>query len=129
MLGWLDREGRPVSPSRKSLVQQAQIVWTFATVYWKYLELMVNEVASHALKFLRLNMIDKKNSGFYWMASREGQTVNDKKHLYRQSFFIYALAEYARAFGDNGARKESSNLFKLIDRTLFHPLKYEQDRQ
>ena len=116
MVGWLSREGQPILPGTKSLVQQARIVWTFAAAYRKYPEPMYKEVATHTLKFLRLNMFDKKNGGFYWLATREGRVVNDKKHLYGQSFAIYALAEYARAFGDDGARKEALNLFNLIDR-------------
>lgn len=116
MVGWLSREGQPILPGTKSLVQQPRIVWTFAAAYRKYPKPIYKEVATHTLKFLRLNMFDKKNAGLYWMASREGQTVNDKKHLYGQSFVIYALAEYARAFGDDGARKEALNLFNLIDR-------------
>ena len=45
-----------------------------------------------------------------------GNVLDGKKHLYGESFAIYGLAEYARAFDDAKAREEALELFRLIDR-------------
>jgi cellobiose epimerase len=116
MLGWLDREGRPVPPGTKSLVQQSRVVWTFAAAYERYPDPLYRQMATHALTFLREKMWDAKNGGFYWLVQRDGSVADPKKHLYGQSFAIYSLAEYARAFGDSAARQEALDLFQLIDR-------------
>jgi len=116
MIGWLDREGKPIPPGTKSLVQQARVVWTFAAAHRNYPEPAYKEVARHTLDFLRRKMWDPKYGGFYWLVSREGRVHDAKKHLYGQSFAIYALAEYAQAFDDARARDEGLTLFHLIDR-------------
>ena len=115
MIGTLDRKGNPIPPGTKSLVQQSRVVWTFAAAYERYPQPVYKEVATHTLKFLRERMWDAKGGGFYWRVDREGRVVDDKKHLYGESFAIYALAEYARAFHDAAARREALYLFALID--------------
>jgi mannobiose 2-epimerase len=114
-IGWLDREGRAIEPGTKSLVQQTRVVWTFAAAYREFPEPKYQEAAEHTLKFLRAKMFDTEDGGFYWRVSREGKVLEPKKHLYGQSFAIYALAEYARAFNDGAAREEALALFRLID--------------
>ncbi len=116
MIGWLNRQGNPVPPGTKSLVQQSRVVWTFAAAYRRYPEPAYKEVAALTLTFLREKMRDDKRGGYYWLVDREGRVLDSKKHLYGQSFAIYALAEYARAFNDRPAREEALALFHLIDR-------------
>lgn len=115
MPGWLDRQGNPLPPGTKSLVQQARVLWTFASAYRRYPRPIYSEVAAHALKFLREKMWDTKRGRFYWLVDREGRVVDGKKHLYGQSFAIYGVAEYAQPFNDDAARREALDLFQLID--------------
>lgn len=114
-IGWLDREGRPIEPGTKSLVQQARVVWAFAAAYRTFPEPKYKEAADHTLRFLREKLLDAEHGGFYWQVSRKGKVLEPKKHLYGQSFAIYALAEYARAFDDRAAREEALALFRLMD--------------
>ena len=116
MMGWLNRQGNPIPPGTKSLVQQARVVWTFAAAYRQFPEPLYKEIATHTLKFLREKMWDAKRGGFYWLVDREGRVLDSKKHLYGQSFALYGLAEYAQAFNDAAAREEAMALFQLIDR-------------
>ncbi len=97
MIGWLDRQGNPIPPGTKSLVQQTRVVWTFSAAYRRYPEPLYKKVAAGAQKFLREKVWDAKNQGFYWLVQRDGRVADPMKHLYGQSFAIYALAEYAQA--------------------------------
>ncbi|HLY62915.1 MAG TPA: AGE family epimerase/isomerase [Terriglobia bacterium] len=115
MIGWLGREGDPIPPGTKSLVQQSRVVWTFSAAYERYPEPAYKEVAEHTLKFLREKMWDKDHRGFNWLVDRKGKVLSDQKNLYGESFAIYALAEYARAFQDPAAKREALELFRLID--------------
>ena len=115
MVGWLGREGDPIPPGTKSLVQQTRVVWTFSAAYERYPDPVYGEVATHTLKFLRERMWDKGHGGFNWLVDRKGKVVDDKKHLYGESFALYALAEYSRAFQDPAAKREALELFRLID--------------
>jgi cellobiose epimerase len=115
MIGWLDRQGNPIPPGTKSLVQQSRVVWTFAAAYRRYPEPVYKEAATETMKFLRDKMWDREHGGFYWLVERDGRVRDAKKHLYGQSFAIYALAEYAEAFHDESARREALDLFRLID--------------
>ncbi len=116
MIGWLDRKGNPIKPGTKSLVQQSRVVWSFSAAYRMFPDPAYKEVATHALKFIREKMWDAEQGGFYWLVDREGNVRDGRKHLYGQSFAIYGLAEYARAFDDSKAREEALELFRLIDR-------------
>lgn len=116
MIGWLDRRGKPIKPGTKSLVQQSRVVWSFSASYRMFPEPAYKEVATHTLKFMREKMWDDEHGGFYWLLDRDGNVRDGKKHLYGQSFAIYGLAEYARAFDDSKAREEALELFRLIDR-------------
>ncbi len=114
MPGWLDRQGNPLPPGTKSLVEQARVLWTFASAYRRYPRPIYSEVAAHALKLLRKKMWDTKRGAFYWLVDREGRVVDGKKHLYGQSFAIYGVAEYAQPFNDDAARRGALDLFQLI---------------
>ncbi len=115
-IGWLDRKGNPVRPGTKSLVEQSRVVWSFSAAYRMFPDPAYREVATHTLKFMREKMLDAGQGGFYWLVDRAGNVRDGKKHLYGQSFALYGLAEYARAFDDSRARREALELFQLIDR-------------
>jgi mannobiose 2-epimerase len=116
MIGWLDRRGKPIKPGTKSLVQQSRVMWSFSAAYRMFPDPVYKEVATHTLKFMLGKMWDDKHGGFYWLVDRDGNVRDGKKHLYGQSFAIYGLAEYARAFDDAKAREKALELFRLVDR-------------
>ena len=45
-----------------------------------------------------------------------GRVIDDSKKIYGQAFYIYALAEYHRAFGAPTALARAKELFELIER-------------
>jgi mannose/cellobiose epimerase-like protein (N-acyl-D-glucosamine 2-epimerase family) len=70
MIGWLDRRGTPTEPGTKSLVAQTRVLWMFSAAYQRNPQPIYQEIASHALKFIRERMWDSHRGGFYWLVDR-----------------------------------------------------------
>ena len=61
-------------------------------------------------------MWDEENGGFVWETKRDGTVTKPNKHLYGQSFGLYALSEYYRATGDETAATYAHDLVEVLDR-------------
>lgn len=112
-----DLQGNWKGRSAKRLVTQARTVWFFSR--------LVNagygtdehlEAARHGYEFLWSRMWDQEYGGFYWEVDSSGVTATmPDKHLYGQSFGLYALSEYAMASGDPSAAALARELFGLLE--------------
>jgi mannobiose 2-epimerase len=59
---------------------------------------------------------DAQHGGAFWRLDDTGHVLDDPKKIYGQAFYIYALAEYHRAFGGKAALERAIQLFELIER-------------
>jgi len=89
-------EGESKGPGTKMIVTQARTMWLFARLARagyggdEYLE-----AAEHGYRFLKEKMWDTENGGFYWEVDATGdEKLRPGKHLYGQSFALYAISEY-----------------------------------
>jgi len=58
------------------------------------------EAAEHGYRFLKEKMWDTDNGAFYWEVDATGnEKLKPRKHLYSQSFALYAISEYFLATG------------------------------
>lgn len=97
--GKLDRYGRPIPKANKGLVQQARHLWTLSMWYrLREADPSIEAQANSLFDFLSLKFYDSSNAEFHFTVSDSGHPVERRKVLYGQSFAIYALSEYARAF-------------------------------
>ena len=112
-----DAEGNWKGPSDKALVTQARTVWFFSRLYRsKYGKDEHLQAAKHGYQFLRDKMWDKEFGGFYWAVDSSGEKATASyKHLYGQSFGLYALSEYAMASGDPEAKSLAQKLFNTLE--------------
>ena len=111
-----DNEGRIVTPYNKMIVTQARQVWLhsrLARAGYKREENL--RAAAHGYHFLREKMWDAQNGGFYWEVDQTGKPLRTNKHLYGQSFGLYAISEYALAVRDDEALKWARELFQLLE--------------
>lgn len=112
-----DASGKWLGQADRSLVTQARTLWFFARLYdspYKKPEYL--EAARHGYVFLRDRMYDKKYGGFFLdVRSTESVVTRDEKHLYAQSFALYALAEYAQVSRDGEARELAGKLFATLE--------------
>ncbi len=101
----------------KSLVAQARTLWFFARLLNSpYRSTGYEGAAAHGFEFLERCFWDTRSGGFHWRVDSPGELLDCDKHLYGQSFALYALSEYAIAAGDESAARRADELFDLIER-------------
>ncbi len=91
------------SGNSKAIVYQARLTWLAAQEAQRSPahKAAYNTYAKHGLDFLAAKMWDAKNGGFYWELGEDGTpTRGGEKHLYGNSFAIYALAGVYEATKD-----------------------------
>jgi mannobiose 2-epimerase len=98
--------GEAKGPGVKMIVTQARQVWFFARLARAgYCGAECLEAAEHGYQFLREKMWDARYGGFYWQVDATGEEKQKpNKHLYGQSFALYAISEYALASGRRDVR-------------------------
>ena len=103
--------------SNKLLASQARLMWSFARAHRAGLrdpERDYLAAATHGYRFLRANFLDPLNGGYYWMTSRVGRPLEQRKLLYGQACMLYGLLEYYRASGDVAALQDASDLYRTV---------------
>ncbi|TVQ06269.1 MAG: hypothetical protein EA359_01355 [Balneolaceae bacterium] len=108
----------------KFVVSQARHLW-FISHY--YLNNQKNEnlesYANHGYQFLRDHFLDNEHNGFYSsridLADYPIKSDSGIKDIYCNSFCIFALAEYYKAFGDEDALNLSISTFYWILNTAY----------
>ena len=112
-----DSQGKLKEPVVKMIVTQARQVWLFSRLARAGYEPQKHlEAARLGYRFLRDKMWDSANGGFYWEVDITGnQKTQPNKHLYGQSFALYAISEYAVASGDKEALDFAVQFFNLLE--------------
>jgi mannobiose 2-epimerase len=112
-----DINGKWLGDSDKYLVTQARTIWFFSKLARsKYGKEEYLKCAKHGYEFLISKMWDRDYGGFYWAVNSKGDEATiTYKHLYGQSFALYALSEYAMASGDRDAKALAKRIFNIID--------------
>jgi len=113
----LDRQGNPIAPEDKGLIQQSRHLWMLSTWYDRRQatpELL--QLAAQQYSFLRESFVDAADGAFVYKVSRDGSRVVDaKKQMFAESYAIYALATYGRVFGQTDATELALARFASID--------------
>jgi cellobiose epimerase len=115
--GTLDRQGNPIAPEDKGLIQEARHLWMLSTWYERRLATpALRDLAEQQYTFLRQSFVDAADGAFVYKVSRDGRRVVDgKKQLFAESYAIYALATYGRVFRDPDATALALARFESID--------------
>jgi len=101
--------------ANKGLILNARILWTFSKAYKVYKDDLCLRTAQRAYEYLLQHFWDSEFGGVYWMVDYQGEAVETKKRIYGQAFTVYALAEYASAFSDDGPLQKAIALHRLIE--------------
>ncbi len=99
----------------KGLVLNARILWTFSAAYRYFPEVNYAEIAERSYRYIMKHFQDKEYGGFYWSVDYAGKPSELKKQVYGQSFVIYALTEYYRAFQTDDALQTAITVYRLLE--------------
>jgi len=112
---FLDADGSIVSTDKPMWVV-CRLTWLFAALYnrveprTEWLDL-----AEHGIEFIRNYGFDTDGRMFYCV-TRRGRPLRKRRYLFTETFAVIALAEYAHAAGDQHARQQACDLYRLIIR-------------
>jgi mannobiose 2-epimerase len=112
---WLSNDLQPDHSQPKGLIVNSRILWAFSAVHRARPEALYRRMAERAFDFVMNRFWDVQNGGAYWQLDRKGRVLDDAKKIYGQAFYIYALAEYHRAFDAPVALARAKELFELIE--------------
>jgi N-acylglucosamine 2-epimerase len=110
---FLDADGSPLSGDKA--------MWTTCRFVW-LLSRLCNTVepreewlrwAKHGMDFIRKHGFDSDGRMWY-SVTRDGTPLRKRRYLFTETFGVIALAEYARAAGDDEARQQARDLYRLI---------------
>lgn len=113
-----DINGEPKkSDPTKMIVTQARTMWLFSRLARAgYGGKECIEAADIGCRFLIEKMWDGKNGGFYWEVDMTGnKKLRPRKHLYGQSFALYALSEYYLASRKREVLDFAVRFFNLLE--------------
>jgi len=109
--------GELKTPATKMIVTQARTVWLFSRLARAgYRRAEYLDAAELGVRFLKEKMWDPTHGGFYWEVDVTGdKKLKPNKHLYGQSFALYALSEYYLAGGKEEALDFATEFFGLLE--------------
>ena len=118
-----DVDGKPKGAGVRAIVTQARMLWFFARMarFGHEPKLML-AAAEHGYRFLREKMWDAKHGGFFWEVDALGKPSKANKHLYGQSFGLFALAEYAMASRRKDVLEFAMKFFDILEKKAHDPV-------
>jgi mannobiose 2-epimerase len=120
-MGWLSNDLKPDRTQPKGLIVNSRILWAFSAVHQAQPDALFKQMAGRAFDFVMNHFWDAQLGGAFWRLDDTGRVLDDSKKIYGQAFYIYALAEYHRAFGVPVALARAIDLFGLIERHAHDP--------
>lgn len=114
-MAWLSNDLKPDRSQPKGLIVNSRILWAFSAVHQVKPNPSYQEMADRAFDFVMNKFWDTKHGGAFWRLDDIGKIIDDSKKIYGQAFYIYALTEFYRAFGNPLALDRAKKLFGLIE--------------
>jgi cellobiose epimerase len=120
-MAWLSNDLKPDRTQPKGLIVNSRILWAFSAVHQAHPEKLFRQMADRAFDCVMNRFWDAQHGGAFWRLNDAGHVLDDSKKIYGQAFYIYALAEYHRAFGAPVALARAKELFELVERHAHDP--------
>jgi mannobiose 2-epimerase len=114
-IGQMSNDGRIDPKAPKGLILNARVLWTFSALYRYKEDNQYLDMARRAYDYLEAYFWDRSHGGTFWQVDFQGHPLDDKKKIYGQAFYIYALAEYFQAFGGDPAIELARQVYDLIE--------------
>jgi cellobiose epimerase len=105
----------------KGSIATCRSLWTFSSAYRMLKKPEYLEYARHLYQFVANHLVDRECGGVFWSVDYQGRPVDSTKHVYAQSFAVYALSEYHRASADPTALQLARQILELIEERGYDP--------
>jgi N-acylglucosamine 2-epimerase len=117
---FLGADGGVVSTDKPMWVM-GRITWLLARLY-NTVEKREDWLrwARHGIDFIRRHGFDSDGRMFY-AVTRDGRPLRKRRYLFTETFGVIALAEFARAAGDEQALQQACDLYRLVLRYYKSP--------
>lgn len=123
--GTLNREGESIQPDTKSLLQQSQHLWSYATLSQLKDSTTNREYLNKLYIFLTESFYQRgiDYGQFYYLVNRFGnETLNDRFELYAEAYTILGIAKYYDVTQDEHSFEYFDELQEDIDRSAHDPV-------
>ncbi|MHC4557325.1 MAG: AGE family epimerase/isomerase [Planctomycetota bacterium] len=114
-IGQMSNDGRIDPTAPKGLILNTRLLWTFSALYRFNKDTRCRDMARRAYDYLETYFWDHPLGGAFWQVDFQRQLLDDKKKIYGQAFYIYALAEFYQAFENTTALERATEMFNLIE--------------
>jgi cellobiose epimerase len=114
--GRINSDDQVVPDEDKGGILNARILWTYSSAYRILGDTAYLRLARRSKNYIVAHFIDKQFGGAYRSVKSNGESSDTRKQTYTQSFFIYGLAEYYRATGDEEALTYAKKIFDLFEK-------------
>jgi mannobiose 2-epimerase len=114
-IGRMSNDGRIDPKAAKGLILNARVLWTFSALYRFNEDNRYLDMVRRAYDYLQTFFWDRSHGGAFWQVDFQGHPLDDKKKIYGQAFYIYALAEYYHAFGGDPVIEIARQVYDLIE--------------
>lgn len=99
----------------KSAILMTRYLWALSAAYPVSETKGLLEAADQVYQFIVDYLLDEDQQGLFWSVSYDGQAKVTQKHIYVQSFAIYAFSEYYKVSQKESSLKLAIDLFNLIE--------------
>lgn len=121
-VGLIDADNGTRRDAPKGSVLNARILWTFSAAYRALRDPALRNLANRAAEYFASFFIDPVHGGVHWMLEASGRPWDVRKHVYAQSFAIYALSEHYHATGCTRSLRHAVEIFRLLERHAYDAL-------
>jgi mannobiose 2-epimerase len=121
--GRIDGRNKVIAKAPKGSVLNARILWSFSAAYRLNKNNNYLKYAGRAYQYIIDHFIDKEYGGVFWTVDYKGKPLDTKKQVYAIAFTIYALSEYYMASGREDAKIMAVNLYQLLIKHSYDPVK------
>lgn len=117
-----------IKDAPKGIVYLSRILYSYSELYRHYRQEGYLQNANHAYNFLINYMHDGKYKGFYWSCKYDGKVLDNRKHLYGQTFALYGLSAYYRVSKSKEALEYAKEIVEIINNNLIDfPQNYHEE--
>ena len=122
-VGQINGKNEMIRQADKGGILNARILWTFSAAYRVLKQPVLLANAIRTKEYFLQYFWDHQYGGIYWSCNFQGNPADTKKQIYVLAFAIYALSEFHRATGDEETLEKAIQLFRLIEKYSFDPIK------